>query len=531
MKKALFYILLLLNFIYPLKIVSNALDGDFGWHLRFGQDIHTQATFPYLDTYTYTKFGQPWINHEWGGDWLFYQIYTNLGYFWINIITALVSTLAFLIIGKAFCKKITPSFLFFSLTCQMAVFHIFSPRLAMFGQFFAALIILAFEKYDTHPRALYIIPVIIYLWSILHGSWILGFIIVNLYLGAAILPNLIPEKYHQYFTDKKRSKAFIYQLIIVQIIAAGLVIINPYGIKIWTEVLQYFGQNYYKSHISEWTPSYAYPVFPKILILQTISLVLIIYGAYKKRVRLTHVLFFIAFFLAAFFYKRQGIFTALLSAPILEHTAILVRTELSRFSLYKFIQRQQDKFYWMLAMLFIFLLVVYSLLIHYTTDPWNDQKLSNNNAPPYEATTFLQQYIANKKVKIFNEFSWGGYLNWMLPNALVYLDGRGTATWMYDKDTSMLEYYINLKERDDAVKIIEQEGADYIMLRQPTFIISGRPGWTDKYLFGKNFKKYFVDHEKKLEEQINNSPSWQKIYNDKRAIIWKHIDTLPARER
>ncbi len=527
MKKILFWLLLVLNLVYPLTIISNTLDGDFGWHLRFGQDIHTQSSFPYLDTYTYTKYGEPWTNHEWGGDWIIYQVYSHLGYFWINIIVALAGALAFWIIGKAFIKKPGVSFLFFALACQMAVYHIFAPRLAMFSQLFAALIILIIEKYSSRPRALYLIPFIIWLWSVLHGSWILGFIIMNIYLGCAVLPYIVGQKYQKYFNEEKKPLTFIYQLIGIQLLAAVLIIINPYGIKIWQEIFQYFGQNYYKAHISEWTPSYAYPVFPKILILQTITLVLVIYGFIKRKVKFTYLTFFLAFFYAAMMYKRQAIFTALLSAPILYYTATFMREQMTNLKFYNFFIKQKEKFYFVGIIITILLIIFYARQMHYTDDPWNDKILSYNNAPPYEATIFLQNYTAGKSIKLFNEFSWGGFLNWMLPNALVYLDGRGSATWMHDKNTSMLQHYIELKEEDNAVKIIEDTGADYIMLRYPKFVISGIPSFADRHLFGDNFKEYFVNHEEKLREKIDNSGHWKKIYSDNRANIWQKINPAP----
>lgn len=527
MKKIFFWLLFALNFIYPLAIISNTLDGDFGWHLRFGQDMHTESSFPYLDTYTYTKYGQPWTNHEWGGDWLLYQIYSNLGYFWINILTALLTVLAFWIIGKAFIKKPGISFLIFSLICQMSVYHIFAPRLAMFSQLFAALIIFIIEKYLSRPKALYFIPFILWLWSALHGSWILGFIIINIYLGCAILPYLVTKKYQNYFNEEKKSPAFIYQLIVIQIIAVILICINPYGIKIWQEILEYFGQNYYKAHISEWTPSYAYPVFPKILILQTVALVLIILGFLKRKVKFTNLIFFLAFFYAAMIYKRQAIFTALFSAVIFEYTYTAMAEQMGRLKFYQFLKQQKTKFYYFGIVLAGLLIIFYVRQIHYTNDVWNDKILNYNNAPPYEATVFLQKYTAGQPIKLFNEFSWGGFLNWMLPNALVYLDGRGSATWMHDSRTSMLEHYIEMKEEDTAVEQIEATGADYIMLRYPKFVISGIPSFADRHLFGDNFKEYFVNHEEKLREKIDNSGRWKNIYSDRRANIWQKINPVP----
>ncbi len=526
MRKIIFYLLLLLCFLLPLAIISNSFDGDLGWHLRFGQDLHT-GTFPYTDTYTYSKYGSPWTNHEWGGDWLFWLIYSRLGYWWLNLLTATAITLAFLLIGKTFNKKLTSTFLATSLLCLWSITHIFVARLAMFTPLFAALTFFIIEKSKNNQRWLYVIPPMFWLWSILHGSWILGFIILNIYFTSALLARFIPKKYFEILNETKLPNTFLHKIIFSQILAACLITINPYGLKIWIEIIQYFGQNYYKMHTSEWIPSYTFPIFWKILIIQTIALVFVIYGFIKKKTSFTNLIIFLAFYYVAITYKRQAIFIGLLSATVLTAVIEFIQLELSKIT---FLNNNNDiikkSFYFFSTSALVLLSLYYFFNIHFTNEVWKDKYLIEKNSFPYGAVNWLQTNV-KQPVKIFNNFDWGGYLNWMMPNALIYFDGRGTATWMYNDKKSMLEHYNEILDNRDGLKEIENDQVDYILLRQSTFSMMAKPDVVNDWMFGKDAIQTTYFTPTQLEKDLAHSSKWKKIYFDRQVNIWQNINLAP----
>ncbi|EKD43018.1 MAG: hypothetical protein ACD_72C00503G0004 [uncultured bacterium] len=522
MKKFIFGLLLLLNFVLPLCVISNKIDGDLGWHLRFGQTLHSSEPFPYTDTYTYTFYGKPWINHEWAGDWIFWLIYSRLGYWWLNVFTALPIFLAFLIIGKIFYKKITTTYLIWMLIGQWSMLHIYVARLAMFTPLFFALTIYLIEKAKKNSHYLYAIPPIFWLWSILHGSWILGFIIINIYLGCAILQNILPSKWQGYFNESIWNKNFIIKIIATQIGTALLVTLNPYGFGIWKEIISYFGQNYYKMHIGEWIPSYTFPVFWKILIMQTIALFFVVYGFIKKRISFTYLTIFLAFFYTAINYKRQAIFVGILSAAVLSQTTDLAIMQVYKIKLFQNNLTKQITLFFSLAVI-ILLLINYLGNTHYTTDVWNDNYLISSNSSNYTDFTWVKNNVQPGS-KIFNEFSFGAPLNWILPQAFVYFDGRGTATWMYDKDTSMLEHYFEILNKSNGLKELEQNKTDFILLRQITFMPFSKPDTLNAWIFEeKNIIDTYVK-KTQLEKDLDISLNWKKVYSDRYTNVWERIN-------
>src|SRR5512141_1587006 len=50
-------------------------DPDLWGHVRFGQDLWQSGRLILTDPYSYVTAGQPWINHEWLSEVLFYLSY------------------------------------------------------------------------------------------------------------------------------------------------------------------------------------------------------------------------------------------------------------------------------------------------------------------------------------------------------------------------------------------------------------------------------------------------------------------------
>ena len=66
-------------------------DPDVWWHLRTGQLTLQNHSVFHTDPYSFTRFGQPWINHEWLSDVLLFGIYRLAGFGGLIVAFAAVS--------------------------------------------------------------------------------------------------------------------------------------------------------------------------------------------------------------------------------------------------------------------------------------------------------------------------------------------------------------------------------------------------------------------------------------------------------
>lgn len=512
--------LIITGFILTVSLLSNTFDGDFGWHLRFGQDA-VNGNFQYIDSYTWPYFGKSWTNHEWGGDVLFWIIYSTTGYFPIILIISASIWGAFLLIQKIFINRLTISGLLISIGGIASLKFLLVPRLAFLVLILLAVLWLSLERLPKH-KSYYLWPPLIWLWSALHGSWVLAFIFINIYLGGNIIFLLIRKRISKLAgKDTGWSWAMIFHCLFWQLISAATLIANPYGFKIWTEVGGYFTDGYFKQIITEWVPSYSYPVYVWPLAMAAVATVFIILGWLKKRATLSQLLIFAAIFYAAWKFKRNNIYLVLASVPVL--TAVLIEARQRLVAAFKKYSTLEKYFSAICSFAIIAAVFFFFNPIRFNNHIWSDKELLSRYPFPVEAVNFLINETEEKQIYLFNEFRWGGYLNWVIPSALVYLDGRGTATWEYNGEETMLEHYRKIKYQAGGFAELEKSPAEYAILS--TYWASyKKPDLINRIIFGNEaIAQVLVPDPPQLEKMLRRSDSWKIIYEDNIAIIWKKI--------
>ncbi|MCX6781644.1 MAG: hypothetical protein NTW66_00765 [Candidatus Magasanikbacteria bacterium] len=513
--------LILAGYFLVISFVSNTFDGDFGWHLRFGRDAFA-GNFQYLDTYTWPHFGLSWTNHEWGGDLLFWLLYSSFGYFSLVLLISAAIWGAFLLAQKIFFKKISISGIILSLAGIACLKFLLGLRLAFLVLMLFTLLWLTLEKLPK-IKSYFLWPPLLWLWSALHGSWALGFIIINIYTFGNIIYLMIKNKFPRLagkdtgWTGKTILASFFWQAI-----SALFLLFNPYGTKIWTEVGEYFTSGYFKTIITEWIPSYAYPVYVWPLIIAAFTAVFAVWGWLTKKVTLAQLLFFFAIFYSAWQYKRNNVYLVLICIPAL--TIIFGLAKEKIISAFNLKTTVQERIALVSAALAIMLIALFAPSVRINSDIWKDRELLLRYPFPYDAVEFLTKETVGRQIYLFNEFHWGGYLNWTMPDTLIYFDGRGTATWKYSNDETRLERYRKIKYQAGGFNELEQGPAEYVILSQ-YYASYKKPNMINKIIFGeKGIAEALVPDPPQLEKMLRKSGSWQIIFEDKIAIVWKRVN-------
>src|SRR5262245_18700319 len=73
------FLLLIILAAVVISSFFKIADLDFWWHLKTGQLILQQKSFPHQDIYSFTAFGHEYIDHEWLFQVLQYLVYDSLG--------------------------------------------------------------------------------------------------------------------------------------------------------------------------------------------------------------------------------------------------------------------------------------------------------------------------------------------------------------------------------------------------------------------------------------------------------------------
>jgi len=525
-------ILILFGLFVTISLISNTFDGDFGWHLRFGQDAW-QNNFQYTDSYTWAHYGKEWFNHEWGGDMVFWFLYDKIGYFSLVIFVSLSLWLTFLLSVKIFNKKLTVGAILISILSLISLKFVLMMRLSMVAPLFFVLLWWSLEKLP-HKKTYYWWPVILWLWSFFHGSWILGFILINIYLVGNLIQIIITKKNFCILRQIPRLRCAtlgmtgkntnwtlktIKNTILWQIISALVIMINPYGWKMWGEIILYFTNGYYKSWINEWLPSYTYPIYWWPIVIAAIAMVVLCIGWKKKQVTWAQLLLFIAFFISAMQYKRNNFYLVLICLPLL----VIVWKDMSEKIK---IKNNIKKIF--LPILISTACIIYAIWflprLRFTNNVWQDKFLLARYNFPLGAIKFLQKETKNKSnIRLFNAYGWGGFLNWTVPNTLVYLDGRSAATWLADDGEPLLKKHIEMLTEDNKLPELEKNNVKYVILRKniPSY---PKPNWINRIIFDKkDLERVMSTDPFPLEVDLDKSDNWELIYSDVISKVWRRI--------
>ncbi len=129
-ERAAVIILFMLLFALATRI---PVDTDTWWHIRSGEYTLTQGMI-YADPFSFTKAGEPWINHSWGAQIALYAIWQIAGNFGLAVFVAGLATA-----GMWFVYKMSAGSAYlraFAIVLGAATAAVFwSPRPQMFSFF------------------------------------------------------------------------------------------------------------------------------------------------------------------------------------------------------------------------------------------------------------------------------------------------------------------------------------------------------------------------------------------------------------
>lgn len=156
---------------------------DIWWHLRTGQLILERGTVPYFDWFTFIDYDRPWIDLHWG-----FQILVTWLHRWGGV--------DLLILAKSFCLALTIGVAWYasgrSLPACWKVLCWVLPVICLSGRsvvrpemlslLYLAIWMYVISRLPSHPRLIYLIPLITLLWVNSHALFVLGLVVSGLFV-------------------------------------------------------------------------------------------------------------------------------------------------------------------------------------------------------------------------------------------------------------------------------------------------------------------------------------------------------------
>lgn len=232
-RSRLIYVAPLVPFVIVGLLASQAIrDNSFIWHIRAGEAQIDVGRVLTQDIFSFTRMGEAWRTQSWLLE-LGYSIAESTfgGLAWGNWMVFIVGSAVLGLVGLAIYRSI-PSVIVTSLAMVVGVWLLgpfLQPRPVIFSFLFLAIVVVALG--DARRLGWAVVPVV-WVWSAVHGSWILG-------VGLIVL-EAVRTKDRRLFT--------------IAALVLGATLVTAHGMGTWLIVLDFFESREALSMMEEWKP-------------------------------------------------------------------------------------------------------------------------------------------------------------------------------------------------------------------------------------------------------------------------------------
>lgn len=156
-------------------------DGDSSWHIAAGRWIIEHRQVPKTDPFSFTMVGQPWVAHEWLSEVLLAGMFDLAGHAGVSALVAAALAGLHLVVFLHLRLWVGPAamlFAFAALDLVLAKFFLARPHLLVWPllALWTSVLLTSRDRGRVPPLPLALLMLV---WSNLHGSFGLGFIIAG----------------------------------------------------------------------------------------------------------------------------------------------------------------------------------------------------------------------------------------------------------------------------------------------------------------------------------------------------------------
>src|SRR6202162_767948 len=197
-----------------------------GWHLRTGQLMIQNHSLFHTDPYSFTRFGQPWINHEWLSQILIFGLYRIAGFggLIVGFAGVIAATLLLVFVrcpGRPYLAALM------TLWGAVASAPAWGVRPQMLSLLLASIFLVLLEASEKRPSLLWWTPPLMLLWVNLHAGYPVGLVFLALFLLGEGLEAAVRSAPWAQAAPRLRN------LALALAVSLAVVPLNPNGLKIF----------------------------------------------------------------------------------------------------------------------------------------------------------------------------------------------------------------------------------------------------------------------------------------------------------
>jgi hypothetical protein len=461
-------------FVLLAAVAADSLqfaDPDLWGHVRFGQMMLRTGHLIHADIFSYSASGLRWIDHEWLCEVIMALVYDAMGVVGLKLLKFLCAgTIIGLLAAGVGETGAEPALQFgvllavaFGLQLQIQ----FRPQL--FDYILLSALLALFARARSRGRAsLWVALPIMVLWANLHGGFFIGIVVLGVYAGATGTLDI--------WESRGVSRGLRLGLLTLACLLATL--INPYGIGEWRIVAHTLGNPYTMSFGAEFqsffhvlaTSHRAAQIFPFVPGLVVMAALPMCLALAPNREDLPELAIAALMVCLAFYSVRNMAFAVIAcAAPIAFHLNLALRRA-GRAGLVTTPDQPPSRASSTVQLTALAAAIVICL----------GNGLFSRRLPDFEgylagAVRFMDAHGLGGNV--LDEFIWGDYLIWHVPNSKVFIDSRFEMIYPLEVQRDYLEF---LRGGAGAIKVLAAYPHDFVMVeadgRSYRFVLR-QAGW------------------------------------------------------
>ena len=446
-----------------LTVRSRFSDPDLWWHLRIGQLIATERIIPRMDLFSFTTRQHAWVAHEWLSQLFLYGVWRAGGYvglmLWFCGVTTALLALEY-VLCSVYANHAKVAFLgalvaWFFATTGLAI------RPQMLGYFLLACELLLVQLGRTRdPRWFLLLPLLFALWVNCHGSFFLGLIVLAVLLACSFLDwraGLLDSRP----LASSRCKVFT----AAAALSLPALFVNPVGWPLLAYPLRtIFDARMQLDAVSEWqSPAFDDPRAWGLLALAGWIVLLALTG--RTPLYLDECLLLAIVFGMALRHQRLLFACGIVAAPV------LCRQLAGRWEGYHPARDHR------MANALLMMGALGAAVYGFPSASNLAAQVDRNN--PARAVEFLRR--THLPGNMLNEYVYGGYLIWALPEQRVFIDGRSD---VYASTGVLKDYGEWATLQADPNTLLERYHIGFCLLSRTmplVRVLRYLPGWREIY--------------------------------------------------
>lgn len=407
-RRSVLLLLFFYVFVTYLSVYQPRLDPDVWWHLATGRLMASEG-LPQSEPFSQYGEGRPWAAYSWLFEVILYWAYERsglVGIVYLRIVLMLAVGGLLWDLLRRLSRQVFMAVLLTGLVL-FVLLPLNTTRPWLWTVLLITVLLHLLIRFREKPRWSLLVPIpfLVILWASLHIQFVYGFILMGAFW--------IDQLWHGGRAETPEARAGHLQAakwLTAAGLASGLAaLVNPYGWGVYQVILVYLGQGELNHHISESSPLKFTAIWDWVVLWLALAGFLVL-GWRRSREPLPYLLLIFGV-LQTFRMQRDvwwlGIMAVLILAGFPE-------------------RRLQGETVIGHRGLAAFVIVAVLALVWIVPPQWGvtSESLEAERRENYPVEAVEAIRAGGWPGPLYNDYNWGGYLIWALPEHKVSLDGR-----------------------------------------------------------------------------------------------------------